>query len=74
MAVSGTEEIDILALDEALNALTKKSERRARVVELRFFAGLEFEEIAEVLGTSRKTAEADWYAARAWLHRELSKE
>ena len=47
-------------------------ERKARVVELRFFGGLEIEEVAEVLGTSAATVKRDWPMAKAWLYRELS--
>jgi RNA polymerase sigma factor (TIGR02999 family) len=64
---------DVLALDEALERLAKLDERQARVVEYRFFGGLEMEEIAEALGVSKRTVEGDWRVARAWLHRELSK-
>ncbi len=60
-------EADLLVLEEALDALEKRSERKAKVVELRFFGGLTMEEAAEVLGISKKTVESDWYFARAWL-------
>ena len=62
---------DILALDEALDNLAKKSERKAELVKLRFFAGLTGEQAAKVLGMSTATAERDWAYARAWLHREI---
>jgi RNA polymerase sigma-70 factor, ECF subfamily len=65
-------EVDMLALDEALNRLAKASERKSRLIELRFFAGLTLEEAAEVLGISRATASEDWRFARAWLMRELT--
>jgi len=61
----------LVRLDEALQRLAKLSERQSRVVELRFFAGLNVDEAAEVLGTSPKTVKRDWSVARAWLHREL---
>ena len=64
-------DVEVLALNEALDALSKLDERRARVVELRFFGGLTARESAEVLGIAQKTAEADWYFARAWLHERL---
>jgi RNA polymerase sigma factor (TIGR02999 family) len=67
----GPEELDLLDVDEALEELTALAARKARVVELRFFAGLEMKEIAEVLGTGLTTAEDDWYFARAWLRRRL---
>jgi RNA polymerase sigma factor (TIGR02999 family) len=64
---------DVEALEKALEALTGLDERKARVVELRFFGGLTVDEVATALETSRRTVEADWTFARAWLHRELSK-
>jgi len=64
-------DVDVLALDEALSDLAQLDERKARVVELRFFGGLTARESAEVLGIAQKTAEADWYFARAWLHERL---
>jgi len=62
---------DLVALHEALERLGAADERKARVVELRFFGGLTIEEAASVLGVSPKTIEADWHLARAWLRREL---
>lgn len=58
-------------LDQALVALAERSERQARVVELRYFAGLTIEETAEALGVSPVTVKRDWALARAWLYREL---
>ena len=55
------------ALDEALSKLASLDERKARLVELRFFAGLGEQEAAEALGVSRSTASEDWRYARAWL-------
>jgi RNA polymerase sigma factor (sigma-70 family) len=63
----------LVALDEALRALEKLNTRQARVVELRFFAGLSYEETAEALNVSVGTARHDWSFAQAWLFRELSK-
>ena len=63
---------DILALDEALGRLKRFSEQAARVVELRFFGGLEQADAARVIGVSVSTVERDWRMARAWLRRELS--
>jgi RNA polymerase sigma factor (TIGR02999 family) len=63
---------ELLALDEALDRLAARDERKARVVELRYFGGLENEEAAEVLGVSEKTVRDDWKLARSWLYRELS--
>ncbi|CAG0952010.1 hypothetical protein PHYC_00249 [Phycisphaerales bacterium] len=63
---------DILALHDALERLAALSDRQAKVVEARFFAGLSVEHTAEVLGVSPRTVEADWRIARAWLARELN--
>jgi RNA polymerase sigma-70 factor, ECF subfamily len=62
---------DIVALDDALNALARIDERKSRVVELRYFGGLTNDEIAEALGVSAKTVMRDWQLARVWLFREL---
>lgn len=70
-AVGGVD-VDLLALDEALSQLARLDARKARVVELRFFGGLTCAEAAEEVGVSPKTAEADWYFARAWLRDRLS--
>ena len=64
-------DVDLLALDEALERLARKDERQARVVELRYFAGLTYREVAEVLEVTERTAKRDWHTARLWLHREL---
>jgi RNA polymerase sigma factor (TIGR02999 family) len=64
---------DLVALDDALQALEKLDPRQARVVELRFFAGLSLEETAEALNVSVATVRRDWSLAEAWLFRELSK-
>jgi RNA polymerase sigma factor (TIGR02999 family) len=61
----------VLAVDEALRRFETVDVRAARVVELRFFTGLTYEEIAETLGISRATAVRDWDAARLWLAREI---
>jgi RNA polymerase sigma factor (TIGR02999 family) len=66
-------EIDLIALDEALNRLSALSERQSRIVELRYFSGLTVPETAEALGISRATVEREWSAARAWLYSELSR-
>lgn len=67
----GAKVIDMLALDDALERLAEVDERKARLVELRFFAGLSSEDAAKLLDISRTTAAEDWRMARAWLHREL---
>jgi RNA polymerase sigma factor (TIGR02999 family) len=62
---------ELIALDDALNVLAKVDPRKARVIELRFFAGLSVEETAEVLKVSSDTVKRDWKLARAWLLAEL---
>jgi len=64
--------VDILALEEALDALTALDERLCRVVELKFFGGLTIDEVAVALNVSRATVERDWAAAKAWLFDRLS--
>lgn len=64
---------DLVALDDALSALTAQDERKARVVELRFFGGLTNEEIAAELGISTDTVTRDWQMSKLWLRRELKK-
>jgi RNA polymerase sigma factor (TIGR02999 family) len=71
--VSPVDAIDLLALDEALNRLEATSPRRAQLVKLRYFAGFTLPEVAEMLGISQSTAEADWTYAKAWLKREMEK-
>lgn len=63
---------ELLDLDDALDRLGARSERAARVVEMRCFVGMTMEEIAEVVGVSLPTVERDWRTARAWLMRELA--
>jgi len=63
---------DLLGLDAALERLAELSPRQARVVDLKFFAGMELEEIADVLAVARPTVVRDWRMARAWLQRELA--
>ncbi len=65
--------LDIVALDDALKDLAKIDARQSRVVELRFFAGLSLEEISQVMEIAPATVQRDWTAARAWLHREMSR-
>ena len=67
-----TSNVDVLALDEALDALSAIDSRQCRVVELRFFAGLKIDEAAEALGVSPATVEREWALAKAWLYRQLS--
>lgn len=64
--------VDIVALDDVLQELARLNERHARVVELRFFGGLNVEETAHTLGVSTATVKNDWRAARAWLLTQLT--
>ena len=73
LVVSNEKGVDLVALDEALTRLAKFDERQARVVELRYFSGLDIDETAEVLGISNATVRRDWNIAKAWLRREISK-
>lgn len=63
---------DLVALDEALSALTEFDERKGRVVEMRFFGGLSEKEIAEALAVSQETVRRDWRLAKSWLRRKLT--
>lgn len=72
IAVPGQEpEVDIAALDEALNNLQAIDPRQSRIVELRYFGGLSIEATAEVLKISPATVKREWNIARTWLHREI---
>jgi RNA polymerase sigma-70 factor, ECF subfamily len=66
------DQVDLIALDDALTKLEALSPRRSEVVELRFFGGLSIAETARVLDVSHGTVENDWNFARAWLHREIA--
>ena len=66
-------DFDLLALDEALDRLAEREAHLARIVELRFFSGLDVAETAEALGISESTVKRDWAMAKAWLHRELAR-
>ncbi len=70
--LSTDQDVDLLALDEALTSLTRINARKGRIVELRFFGGLSVEETAEVLKVSPDTVTRDWRLARAWLLKEMS--
>jgi RNA polymerase sigma-70 factor (ECF subfamily) len=73
LQVSPRTVVDIVALDDALTALAAFDARQSRVVELRFFGGLTLEEISTALDIAPATVQREWTAARAWLHREMSK-
>jgi RNA polymerase sigma factor (TIGR02999 family) len=72
LAVWATSEVELIDVDEAMEDLRGVDERKCRIVELRFFGGLTCAEAATVLGIAPKTAEADWYFARAWLRQRLA--
>lgn len=72
--VTTEKDADLIALDEALTELAKFDERKAKVVELKFFGGLSVEETAEVLKIAPITVMREWKKAKAWLYRELSSE
>jgi RNA polymerase sigma-70 factor, ECF subfamily len=73
LVFSEQQSAEILAVDESLKRLEKVDPRQARVVELRFFGGLNVEETAEVLKVSAKTVKRDWSVARAWLYADIKK-
>jgi RNA polymerase sigma factor (TIGR02999 family) len=70
--VGGGRASDLVALDDAINALAQLDPRKARVVEMRFFGGLNVDETADVLKVSPATVMRDWSTAKAWLYRELA--
>lgn len=72
-ALPQRKDVDVVALNDALNSLAEIDPRQSHVVELRFFAGLSLEETSEVMGIGTATVQRDWTAARAWLHREISR-
>ena len=66
-------DIDVVALDGALERLNELDPQQSRIVELRFFTGLTIEDTAEVMDLSPATVKRDWTSARAWLHREIAR-
>jgi len=64
---------ELLALDDALDDLSRIDERQGKIVEMKFFGGLSAPEISQVLGISRATVDRDWATARVWLHRQMSR-
>ena len=74
IAVSDDPDIDLVALDQALEELAKLNERHGKVVELRFFGRLSIDESAHVLGISTHTVRSDWRMARAWLRKRLERQ
>jgi RNA polymerase sigma factor (TIGR02999 family) len=73
LPAAGGREVELLDLDRALDLLAGEQPRTARIVEMRFFGGLENSEIAAVLELSERTVEREWSYARAWLRRELTR-
>ena len=73
MVVHPGQDLDLVALDEALTRLAAIDPQQSQVVELRFFSGLSVEETAKVLDVSERTVKRDWNVAKAWLRRELSR-
>lgn len=73
MAVQKMRNIDLIALDHALNELARLDPQQSRIVEMRFFGGLSIEDTAEVIGVSRTTVKREWATARAWLLREMGR-
>ena len=74
VGASEGQDLDVVALDEALHRLAKNDERKAKVVEQRFFAGMGMSQIAENLGVSLATVKRDWEYARTWLMREIQRD
>jgi RNA polymerase sigma factor (TIGR02999 family) len=72
LAFSEDKSHQLLSLDEALCRLAEQDERQSRIVEMKFFGGLNVEEMAEILEISPRTVKREWTMARAWLHREMS--
>lgn len=71
LAISPERIDEVVSLDEALSRLAEENPRQARVVELRYFGGLSFEQIAALLGIAERSVKRDWAVARVWLYREL---
>jgi RNA polymerase sigma factor (TIGR02999 family) len=72
LTIAGAPNVDVVALDDALESLSRMDQRRSRVVELRFFGGLTVEETAAVLDVSPETVMRDWKVAKAWLFKQLN--
>jgi RNA polymerase sigma factor (TIGR02999 family) len=72
LGIAAEKTVDLVALDEALKRLAEFDPRKARVVELRFFGGMNVEETAEVMGIHANTVIRDWSAARAWLYKAVT--
>jgi RNA polymerase sigma factor (TIGR02999 family) len=73
IALNKSRSVDLIALDEALDGLSRLDAKQGRIVELRFFGGLSIEETAHVLSVSPATVKRHWTTARIWLHKEISR-
>ncbi len=73
LSVESAREVDMIALDRALESLSARDPQQGRIVELRYFGGLTIEDTAKLLKISPATVKRDWNLARAWLYREISK-
>jgi len=73
LVVSKERSAELVALDDALNQLSRIDEQQGRIVEMRFFGGLTIEQIGEVLGISRSTVKREWNVAKAWLTRQMKR-
>jgi RNA polymerase sigma factor (TIGR02999 family) len=71
--VAGKQDVDVIALDDALQELARFDPRQSRIVELRYFGGLEIDETAEALDISPATVKREWISARAWLFNQLNR-
>lgn len=71
--IAGQQDVDVIALDEALEELARFDPRQSRIIELRYFVGLEIDETAEVLGISPATVKREWNSAKAWLFNQLNR-
>jgi RNA polymerase sigma factor (sigma-70 family) len=71
LAISG--DAELLALNDALDELSRIDARQEKIVEMKFFGGLSAPEISQALGISRATVDRDWATARVWLHRQMSR-
>jgi RNA polymerase sigma factor (TIGR02999 family) len=73
IALAGGKDLDLVALDDALETLARMDPQQSKIIEMRFFGGISIEDTAAVLGVSVATVNRDWKLARIWLHRELSR-
>jgi RNA polymerase sigma factor (TIGR02999 family) len=71
--LAGNGDAELVALDQALDQLSRIDERQGQIVEMKFFGGLSAAEISQVLGLSRATVDRDWATARVWLHRQMAR-